>query len=218
MACVTELYDCRCYKLPIRQESAALTERGPALCDCFYSSFSFYNETPNTKTSLAILDTVNLMSSRNKLITTLLICLLLVAIVILALGVLRQQEMNDTSRQSAIEFTQQILSRNPQTQVANAAVLIDNAHPILLERQSNADLTGYIDLVFRTHGELQVVENIAGGSQSPLLPNNSESPTAAYSLDAVFGNGPSRIDISLVFEQGRWQIEDFRVESNLMVL
>lgn len=158
------------------------------------------------------------MSTRNKLITTFLICLLVVAIVILTWGILRQQEMNDTSRQSAIEFTQQILSRDQQTQVANAAVLIDNAHPDLLERQSTVGLTGYIDLVFRTHGELQVVENIAGGSQSPLLPSNSEPPTAAYSLDAVFGNGPSRIDISLIFEQGRWQIEDFRVESNLMVL
>ncbi|MEX0964250.1 MAG: hypothetical protein WDZ52_09460 [Pseudohongiellaceae bacterium] len=157
------------------------------------------------------------MSKRKNLTAAFLIVLLLGTIAVLAVSVLRQQELNTSSRALAIDITQQILSRDPQTQAPNAGALMDNAHPALLQRRFASGADGYIGMIFRTLGDLQVIENITGSSRVPLFMFSDEIPSADYSLDTVFSNGPSKVEIKMLYEQDRWLIDDFTVASELMV-
>ena len=158
------------------------------------------------------------MTKRNSLLSVLLSLVLLMVITLLVLSVLRQQELNTTSQEKAIEFTQQILSRDPVTQAPNVQALLDNAHPSFLQRRSTESSNAYIGMVFRILGELEVIEKLSGASEAPLLLFSEVLPTAAYELETVFTNGSGTIEIRMVFDQDRWLIEGFTVESNLMVI
>ena len=73
-------------------------------------------------------------------------------------------------------------------------------------------------MVFKNLGELEVIENISGASETPLLVFSDVLPRAAYVLEAVFANGSSTVEIQLIFDQDRWSVIDFSVKSSLMVL
>lgn len=158
------------------------------------------------------------MTQRNIAISSLLALILLAIITLLALSVFRQQELNSNSQEKAIEFTQFILSRDPETQVPNVQGLLDNASPALLQRRSVVSTTQYIGMIFRTLGELETIDSISGNSEAPLLLISDELPTASYQLEAEFENGPSTVEVQMVFDGDRWMIEDFTVESQLMVI
>ena len=192
----------------------------PALC--FVTAFTtiFYSiiRIKQIESAFATQYTDKSMTKRNNLLSVLLSLILLSAIILLVLNAMRQQELNTTSQELAIELTQRILSRDPETQVPNVQALLDNAHPSLLQRRSTASSTAYIAMVFKNLGELEVIENISGASETPLLVFSDVLPRAAYVLEAVFANGSSTVEIQLIFDQDRWSVIDFSVKSSLMVL
>ena len=189
-----------------------------ALCTVFIRIFYSIIPFSRIESSLVTQSIDKPMTKRNSLISVFLSIILLSAIVLLTLSVLRRQELNTTSQEMAIDFTQQILSLDPETQVPNVQALLDNAYSTLLQRRSTESSTAYIAMVFRTLGELELIESISGASKAPLLLISDELPTAYYQLNTVFANGSSTVEIRMVFDQDRWFIEDFTVESNLMVI
>lgn len=158
------------------------------------------------------------MTKRNSTIIALLSIVLVAVIVLLALSVLRQQQLSESSQAMAIKYTQQILSLDADTQVPNVEALLDNAHSSLLAQRSRISSEQYLLRILRNMGQLQVVENISGNSQTPLFLFSSQAPSADYALDAVFTNGRSRVVVRMLFEDDVWLIEEFTVQSELMTI
>lgn len=170
------------------------------------------------------------MSNTKKLISFALILLLLGAVVLFASALIRQSRLSDSGREFAIEVVPLLLSGNPRYEAEEddeavterieppslAETIERLAHPHLLEQQSTDDLEKYLRVVTLNLGRLEVVRNIRGSSDVPLLNFTASAPSAAYQLEAEFVAGVAEVNLTLLYEQGSWWIDTLSVESTLL--
>lgn len=170
------------------------------------------------------------MTTRNRLIGYFTVLLLLIAIAILAISVLRQSQLDESSREFAIYVTPLILNGNPRYQDEEDAedavqaaeppsvadILESVAHPVLLQQQTSAERTKSILSVTRRLGVLEIMRNISGNSDVPLLIFSDQTPSASYELDVDFARGTAQVEIDMLHEQGEWLISAFSVDSKLL--
>lgn len=172
------------------------------------------------------------MTTRRSLIVTTLTLLLLMFAIILGWGVIRQRSLESSGREFAISVTPQILSANPdaaplneeeEAAESNAAPRLEGeaawehyAHSSLLQVQPFQTRSKYLFVVSRNLGALEMISSISGSSEIPL-PFIDRSPiTAQYNLAVDFTGGTAEVELSLLYEQGRWWITYFNVVSNII--
>ncbi len=153
---------------------------------------------------------------------------LLLVIATVAIAVVLQQkksELDSSSESFAIDATLAILEGISQpgptddgppptlTAASSAEFWVANLDSILAQNQTKEFLENELNSIQRLLGGLVSMDSIAGES-SPAIPLiGPDTSTANYQLGTTFSEGPATIAISLVYNDSRWWISQFEIES-----
>lgn len=150
------------------------------------------------------------MTNRLRLYTNSAILILLALVLILGLGILRKIQLEKSGQEFAIAVTQSILA-------GNSSALIDNSVRSPLQKQRAEDLTQYIEFAARTLGAVELIENITGRSDVPLLVFSPQAPVASYLINVQFTEESAQVEIMLLHQEGNWFISEFRIQASKLM-
>lgn len=131
--------------------------------------------------------------------------ILALLVVVLVTGVSRKARLDASARELAIAVTEMALTEG-------AEALVNNAHPRLLEDQTETQLAGYLGFANRRLGFLERILNISGESRVALLPF-SAAPTSNFVILVQFAETQADIEVAMQWEQERWQITAFVIQT-----
>jgi hypothetical protein len=122
----------------------------------------------------------------------------------------QQRNLSSSSSELAINLTQEVLTRN------SAAPLLALEHPRLLAGWNAEGFQSYIGLIPQRLGTLQALTSISGGITVLPVPFLNREIEANYSIGADFSEAAVTCQITLIYQNGRWLVADFVIESPLM--
>lgn len=151
------------------------------------------------------------MARRSSTLLTLVVGGLLTVVAAMAGLLWYQSALDNQADALTLDVVQEVLG------AGNPAPLVQAASPALRSEMNTESLTSYVNFVNRRMGTLQSIEAISGGSDVMLLPVISDGAPAHYAISLQFDNGAASALFDLTLESGSWRIEDFRVDSALLL-
>ena len=130
---------------------------------------------------------------------------------LLAWGILRKSNLDDSSQQLAISVTQAIFVDG------NLDPLIPNAHASLIEQYSEENLRRTLLSISEILGPLELIESINGATNVSFIPFLGGAPTASYAISSSFNENIAPIIIEMLQEGGSWKFTTYRVDSPMLL-
>ncbi|MDD9889135.1 MAG: hypothetical protein OXU66_08710 [Gammaproteobacteria bacterium] len=143
-------------------------------------------------------------------IPTLIVSLILVSGLV-AGGILRKANLDNSSQELAIAVTEAIFVDG------NTDPLLAHAHASLVAQYSEENLRKTLLSISEILGPLQLIESITGGANVSLIPFLGGAPTANYAIRTNFNEDIAPLIIEMLQEEGSWRFTAYRVDSPMLL-
>lgn len=128
----------------------------------------------------------------------------------LSWAMLRKNRLDDSSSELVVMVTESIFTSD------SAQALIDSAHASLLEQMNPQSLRSYIDSIPSRIGPLESIDAISGSSNASMMPFTTEPIVANYRVELVFGENAVAALVELIYDQDRWQITSYVIDTPML--
>lgn len=132
---------------------------------------------------------------------------LLIAVLFSGWGIFRKSQLDNASQQLAITTVQTVFSAN------SGQFLVENAHESYLLEMSEESFNKYITSTQFILGPLTSIIAIRGSSDASFNPLSGRAATSNHELDLTFANGEAIAQLTMIYQQGRWQFTAFVIQS-----
>ena len=99
----------------------------------------------------------------------------------------------------------------------NAAALIERAAPEFLAVMPEDKAQLFVSFAENRLGQLETVGTVNSGPWQSFMSTQGFFVTSVQWVDCHFEKGPARVTLSLVWRDGRWQIQGFNLGSDLLM-